>query len=532
MENLIEKDKSIENMIRYAIDLAGNEGKFQKIIFTILIIASFISSLTVTITPFHKELPNYFCFNLHEFQDDNEYDIYKNNNNYMIFYDEDCIIKHCSNNPNFVNERLTVLVAEYSKLENFVTELNIFCEIDSYFNVFSQYIFIGRLLGLIVFSYISDKYGRLQSFNIMVYSLFLCYLAYFFLKEKFLFFVIGMISNSCMFLWNLVCLKSTEMMSERLYNLANSLISTAFSLTGIINIIFMYLFSNWNDILLSQIFIIIILLYLTKIYMIETTSFLLIDKRYDKLAKTIEFISSKNNDRIKHKQVLNELKKIKHKLNINMKLKDDNLSIKEKNAVGSFIEIFRSALGPYLIIFNSFRSVLNIVQILIPYTTSIFIYYGQLFFIEEIPGSIYFNLMLVFTAEVIFELLSGQLLLMMEKKTILTLSFLLSTLGCFVVYMFDNEFIKLAMLFLVTMCNSINFVAMSVFMSDNFEVSVKSTSSSLVSLLSNMYMMFSARIIYLFGSSYLAFGVFSIIATLNMVIIKDKKFNAGGEGFH
>jgi MFS family permease len=532
MENLIEKDKSIEERFRYAIDLAGNEGKFQKIIFTILVIASFISSLTVTITPFHKELPNYFCFNLQEFRDDNDYDIYKKNNNYKLFYDEDCIIKHCSNNPNFVNEKLTVLVADYSKLGNLVTELNIFCEIDSYFAVYSQYLFVGRLLGLIVFSYISDKYGRFQSFNIMVFSLLFCYLAFFFLKEKFLFFVIGMISNACMFLWNLVGLMSTEMMSERLYNLANSLISTAFSLTGIMNIIFMYVFSNWNVILISQIFIIIILLYLTKIYMIETTSFLLIEKRYDELAKTIEFISSKNNDNIKHKQVLNELEKIKHKLNINLKLTDDNLSIKEKNGLRNFIEIFRSALGPYLIIFNSFGNVLNIVQMIIPYTTSIFIYYGQLFFIEEIPGSIYFNLMLVFTAEVIFELLSGQLFLMMEKKTIITLSFLLSTLGCFVVYVFDNHVIKLAMLFLVTMCNAINFVAMSVFMSDNFEVSVKSTSSSLVSLLSNMYMMFSARIIYLFGSSYLAFGAFSLIATLNMIIIKDKKLNASGQSLH
>jgi len=236
-------------------------------------------------------------------------------------------------------------------------------------------------------------------------------------------------------------------------------------------------------------------------------------------------------DKSKHQTLLNELEKIKQMLNINLKLTDEKLEIKVKTEF-KIKEVIKSILGPYLLIFNSFNNVWNIAKILFAYTTGIFIYYGQLFYIEEIPGSIYFNLLLVFTAEVIFELISGQLLLIMEKKNILVLSGVFSTIGCFIVYLFQGEIIKLSMVFLVTMCNAINFVAMAVFLSDNFEVSVKSTSISLTSLISNLFMMFSARVIYLFGNSYLAFGTFSVIATFNLIFIKDRKINAGGLSLH
>lgn len=533
MESLLEKEKTIEERFRFALELAGNEGRFQKIIFCILLIASFISSLTITILPFHKEAPEYHCYDRQEFEDDKSNDLYKLNENYKLFYDDQCILKHCRYHPKFINERLTILVADYSKLGNFVTELNLFCEVDTYFLDFSQYLFVGRLLGLFIFSYISDKYGRYTSFKLMVFILLFCYLSYFFLKHKLIFLFIGMASNSCMFLWNLVCLMSTEMMSEKMYNLANCIITCAFSFTGITNIFFMYYFSNWNIILFVQIFTILILLYLSSKYMTETVGFLLWDKRYAELIKTIEFISSINNseDNVKHQLVMSELERIKLVMNITYKLSDDKLIINEKIEF-RIIEVIKLALGPYLLIFKSCANIWNIAKILFVYTTGTFIYYGQLFFIEEIPGSIYFNLLLVFTAEVIFELISGQLLMIMEKKDVLLLSNFFLTIGCFLIYMIENEIIKLAMLILVTMCNSINYVAMAVFLSDNFDISVKSTSTSLTSLISNLFMMFSARVIYVFGNSYLAFGVFSFFSTINLIFIKDRKLNASSGNIH
>jgi MFS family permease len=508
---------------------AKDEGIYQKYILYILLAASFFSSVTIAALPLHKELPEYFCFNRQDFEDEPMYLKYKKEPQYKIFHNEHCIKKFCSNQADFINEHLSVLVADYSTIDNFTTELNLLCDQEEFFNRFTQWLFIGRIGGMLIFSYVSDKVGRYQTYFIQLYILLACFIMYFLFKNETLILFIGLLSNACMYLWNHVCLICTETMSDKMYSLGNAMISVAFSFSGLYNIIIMYFFGSWNLLLITYIIIVIVTIIFSKKYITETPIYLIEMERYEEARKVIKKISEVNNSEEEHLKLLFALKSIKRNYND----KSLDMSIQNQNDFGmtennkpvseqiSLRSIITSVLGPYLLIVKSPKNTLNVLKTAIFFTTAIFIYYGQLFYIEQLPGNIYLNSALIFIAEAIAEAGSGFILQRFDKRQIIACVFLMTGLSCSFIALFENDFFKIILIFIITLSISIGFVAISVFNAEIFEVNVKATSVSLLSNFSSIFMIWSPYVIYLFGgNAYLAFAVLCFISLGNILFIK------------
>lgn len=529
MENALlsineRKEDSLKEKYEALLELAGTEGKFQKALFLIYVLASFVSCLTITIIPLQKDIPSHFCVDSREF-DDPKYDVYKLQQKHIkIINNEHCTRKFCKLKDEFDNELLSILVVDYSSITNFVSELDIFCEHEDYFTTITQYLFTGRLIGTLIFSYISDKYGRLSSISIQFYLLIFCHFSFLIIKNKYMFCILALISNSCLNIWNTLCIMTTEIMSPKLYSLANGFIGAAFSLTGVTNILIVYYFRNWNILLYIHLGIIFGILYFGRPYMIETPKYLLENRRYKELNEVIVKISNTNNSKEQHAVLLQKLEEIKQK--------QDNETDEKKIAriedIGGILYYVNQVLGPYLIIFQSHENTLNILKTSLVYITIVFIYFGQLFYIEELPGNLYFNLSVIFIAEVISDSFGGILLQRFNRKQILIYLFIVISFLLFIVLISTNHVIILIAVCLIAFSVAITFIAFLVYMSELMDINVRSTSISIVTNCSSLFIIISPYVIKIFyNSAYLTFLFLSFICLLNVMILKDTKVQGG-----
>ena len=190
--------------------IISNE-KYQKKLFLIYSIATFISCLAFTMLPSQKNLPEFICLDintendllepfdffpflnleeLHYSQKEKIYEKYANLfypkiNNFQklkIVKNKECINKYCSNFniKKLENNKIKILnnsekiiytkiLVNYDSLKNYVTNYDSFCDYDEFFGFLTTMFIFWKIIGSLFFSYISDKYGRLISFKIMIY---------------------------------------------------------------------------------------------------------------------------------------------------------------------------------------------------------------------------------------------------------------------------------------------------------------------------------------------------------------------------
>lgn len=531
-EKLNVKQESLDELVKdkykNILDNIKMDGKFQKIIFLHICMSAFISCLLLTVFPLQKDLPEYLCIDRQEFLDDNVYLKYRfdTSNRFKVIKNEHCIEKYCHKLENdFQSPILWHIVADYNSIKNFVTELDVFCDLEGFFGRLTQFVFSGRIFGMMLFSYIADKKGRYICFLIQVYIITISYIIFLFFKSKIVFLIIGFFASSCLNIYNLASIMSTEIMSQPMYSLLNGLIGACFTLCGIIDILVLYFIKDWNILLYIHLVVCAIVYYITKHYLTETPLFLLDRKEYDSLNSVICKIS-KINDTYEQQNVQEKIKNVKELINSKKQdyLTDEDMNW--KNNLRKKESVIESIFGPYILILKSNKNLVQFIQLLFIYLAMNLVFYGQLLNIERMDGNIYFNSFIIYIAEIIAEVLAGYILQIMQRRRLIAFCFLLSSIFCGAIGFLEgdeNLTYRTAAIFANSFCCSISFISVYVYSAELFDTNVKSTLISLLSNISNLFMLVSPYLIELFATPFALFAIFSFIASLNALILKETK---------
>ena len=76
--------KLIEDKYHKLIEIIGKLGRYQYILMSICLVVSFVGYYMLTLIPLMKEMPDYKCIDSNKFKQNNEFDLYKNNQQYQM----------------------------------------------------------------------------------------------------------------------------------------------------------------------------------------------------------------------------------------------------------------------------------------------------------------------------------------------------------------------------------------------------------------------------------------------------------------
>ena len=165
-ENKIQT-KELEYDFIKLIENIGKSGRYQQILMAICLISSFVGYYMLTIIPLMKELPDFVCIDMLEFENDKEYEAYKNNKRFQLLKNEECIKRHCKYDKESISPQ--IILVDLSSYINFVSDFKMFCHIDEFFGKITQSLFFGRFFGIFIFSYIGDQFGKKIAFFTQFY---------------------------------------------------------------------------------------------------------------------------------------------------------------------------------------------------------------------------------------------------------------------------------------------------------------------------------------------------------------------------
>jgi MFS family permease len=558
--NLSDRQESIKESYQKLLKDIGNEGKYQKMIFILLCLSSFILALLITSVPFQKDIPNYTCLENQEAVKNNF--TFNSSSNVKLITDVKCVQKFCSQK---MNSELNVtlndysnysLLVDYNSIKNFVTNLDILCSYESFFAKLTQMIFLGRIFGNVLFSYISDKYGRYIGFTIQFYILCVTYILFIVAKNEYVYLGAGLAILACSNIYNLFSAISTEVMSLKMYSLFNGMMGFFFSFCGIFGVVISYYFKFFDLLVYIHLSICVIIFYLIIKYFDETPLYLLDQERYTELNKLIKKIGEVNgtfqNPEVQRNyqalilsteslnsniQSVSTFAKESLTKSISTEIELKNFSIdqedkskvkNEKNA--SIIEDKQSfcqkIFGPYFIIFHSREIKIEFLKLIIPFLSAFSIYYGQILNVEKFSDNIYLTSFVIYLGEMLAEITAGYLLRIHKRKILIGISYFISMLSCLITAILNhyNLLVYLQAIFILGNSYAVSqiFIIIFVYGAELFESSVKST---MISLLVNLSFLFMLLAVYIYNvvSPFFVFFILSGLACLNSFILRETK---------
>jgi len=489
---------------------AGKEGKYQLVILILLFSSNYICAMSCSMMALHKILPDYSCINKKE---ENFNYVIKNE----IIEDNKCIKKLCPE----ANDTYTRVQINYNSYKNHKTELKLICD-DDFFFYFAQLLFVGRVLGMIIYSFISDKYGRKMSYYLQIYIQLICIIISLIFKNKYIAFLVNFLSNTIIYLFNHSNVISSEIMSERYYSIAGAFYANAFSFNGIISVIIMYFFRDWNIILYYHLVIVLTILIFSYLHLTETPLFLLDQNNIKEFRITIKKIFRYNHSdllldedkKIKFKNLLKNAKKFEKTTKIiNSKNFEDFQCIhSDVSTYKKSIDYIRGIFGPYATLFNSKNNVILVIKFALTNTTYMFIYYGQLLYVESVPGNIYSTLIVIYLTEIIIQMFATSIINKFKKTDMIIYCSLFSAINCAMILIFNKNLeVVYVNIFFLTSFNSIGVIVLNVYMAECFHVSIKSIGISTASVVSNGMFLIFPYLLMIFGNPYLVYGSFSLL---------------------
>ena len=251
------------------------EGKYQKIQFIVDILISFSCTMIIIILPLQKVIPKFMCFNQADFfNDENAFSMYKNNKQFDINLNEECIKEYCKPiTTNYEDAILLVLVIDNFSEINWITQLGELCSFTSFFISASFACFTARVIIPTCIVYIADNYGRLPVFRLCLISLLITFILFYYSTNSMLTIICCFTSAGFYYIYNLHGFMGSEYMSKSWGKSLIAFSAASYSLSGIIYIAVMYYYHNWNILLIINIFIIIILIIISYTIQKETPRF-------------------------------------------------------------------------------------------------------------------------------------------------------------------------------------------------------------------------------------------------------------------
>jgi MFS family permease len=508
----IEESNNLNTRYKSLIQKIGLDGKYQKILFLITCLFGFMITSLMVSFPLQKEFPSIICSANKESELEEELLIMlRNPKRYKMIKDSECVKFHCKGEK----DNSVLFIADYHSRTNFVTVLDLICKRDRYFELLNNVIFLGRIVGNFIHSYITDKYGRLNSLYIQFYLIFLGHIILLLIKNEWIYLIISPIMTSTLNFFSLSTAMSTETMSLEYYTVLMALVGACFSVGGITVVLVSAFYENWNIILLIYIFVGCVVGYLIYFYALETSMYLIDQQRYSELNKNLLKIADINGTLTEEiKNELNELDKLFIQQNISV----------NKNTSNSLSEILKSIFGPYSIIFVSKENTFKLLKLIMIFIAIYFVYLGQILNIEKVRGNIYFNNIIIYIGELIAELSATYIISLTTRRNLLIQCFAICTIFCFFVHFLEIlqilDFLKQIMIFIEAFGISIAFVVSFIYAAEILDPNIKSTVISLLITISNLFMMMSPYMIEHFSTPFILLALISALATLNAYILK------------
>ena len=335
------------------IDSSNLEGKLQISIGWLLIILYITSNFIFVFFALNKEYPLYECVPYEEFEDElgehlNSYDenlfkIIKRCDNQKA---ADCLKKFCLNSEIFYEETnnrnnldkntnkadtpyltsftniknvkqsnslevdteetaiflnsfnfrpLPALVIHITSIKNFLTEFYLeknFCETEKFSTDVLRFILTGKILGIIIFYFITKFVGRKYTIYIITLILIVTNLNFFFIQNRLDFLIVLIILYStCHSIEDISYIYSIESMTRGLAKSVNNKKVILNGLLSMLYVILMHEFKNWKVLFLINLIFAFISGYLVFHYNFESPKFLLFHRKFRRLEKFIIEIS-------------------------------------------------------------------------------------------------------------------------------------------------------------------------------------------------------------------------------------------------
>jgi len=491
------------------------QGKYQKMHFIVTFFIAFSCCMTILMFPLQKVLPKYNCYNKLEFDDGKEYSDFKTNTKrYDIINNEQCIEDYCTTdhleNHGYGTIGYLVLVIDKASMYNWITQLGVMCNFHGFFHTASFIAFVGNIIIPSCMAYIVSKTGRLMTFRLCLKIMLVVYIFFYFSTSTYLTTLCCFLAYGFYYAYTLHSYMGTEFMSKSLGQFFIAFNNSAMPLSGIIYILLMYNFANWNVILVTNIIIFMVLITMSHTVIKESPDYLLSIKKYDEFEEVAKYMASFNGMEVEFEKVFQEVKKLRSEILItNIKNKDDDLGGFENE---SKLWFFVNVLKQYLALFDTKGNVIKTFKFTLVYISMYILFYGYLLNVEKMEGSVYVNLALIFIGEFISENFAGALMQMFSTKQILLSMFSLCLGLCIILIFFSYiAIIRVSLLFANAFAFSMAFVVVWSYTNDCYESNVKASAYSFLMNCSNLCVSSMQPVIELFPNPFYFFAIFSAI---------------------
>jgi MFS family permease len=424
--------------------LAGKWGSYQRIISTIFILTIMHIPLVVLILPMMQKTPQ-FTFN-----------------NSPIDLQTFCTEIY----PTQSHDNLYHNIQITSEFNNWASDLKIVCETKKVFSLVGTIYFIASIAGYLAMSKFPDRYGRRTVFLCLNFfsliSLVQMVFLYNFAQILIAGFVLGL-SSINLALGSVIV---NENIDGNYTALVIGLTMAMFPLGGMINTIFMYLFSDWRYYHLLIIILVAINNYLGFRYLKESPKWLIANHKYEEFLETIVYISELNGT-FQRTWAFIEAK------HFSMDINEKSKSL-AKNDTLSGITNFRHVAYEITDLFK-FKSIrLLTLSNLYLWIFSGFSFYGILLNLEGLTGNIYIDSFVSYTAEFIAEIASGIVADRIGRKPTIFWSVVLSTLGCALFPLTDSLWISVPSLFIICIGVASVFNVLYIYSAEMYPTNIKS----------------------------------------------------------
>ena len=354
------------------LEIVGNNGKFQKIIFYICILASLLTTIYTLMISFLTKYPDFFII-----------DKTKSNKNQIkvIYSKEICDVSKYE------------IRKDSKSIHNWTYEFDLFCNRDYYNTLIVYSVLFGQFLGALLLSPFPDKYGRKTIFKILIVISLIIHINLILLINPLHIIISNILGGITLFAYTMGFYIIIEYLRKDMTGQAIGFFNAVYPLFGVFLGFFFLTINNFRFLFIVTTLLSIILTYLTLKYFVESPRWLDLIGRKQECLDVLTFISKVNNKekewndfQINHPEII---EKIGEK-----NIPNSNKGIKNYN-------IFQ------ILSFPSQRK--KIILLCGLWFATGMNFFGILLNLGHMKGNFFFNGILSFSGEIISELGSGYL---------------------------------------------------------------------------------------------------------------------------
>jgi len=459
------------------IENVGKSGRYQIYSSIFMVGYSLVCFYSVTLVPLQKIRPEAECIQKNQIP--KKYETCSPEN-------------YCD--PNYEKR----IISSENYMKNWYSEFGIDCDTESSFDFLISCVFFADLLTMIFLSSLPDIFGRKKILLIQTYGLISVLLISFFISGIKIMTLIWFFYEIFNYIFYLFYVYSSEIMSQKYFSFVCSLINIAFPVTGILNTILFYNFRDWriNHVIIT--FIAITCGILFKLIAVESPKYSVHKLDTQTLVISLKKIASINGTLNSCEKDLDAfLKKFSHLEN-----KIVRYSVSDEEANASLFQILK----------NDKNMLKHFLIVTLAFVTVHLIFFGVLLNIEKFDNNVILISIILYSSEIIGELSSGYLAQKYGRIKVLTISFYLCGISFFIFEFLTQIFyLKLIFCFLGNLGISSCFNVIIIYISEIFDVKIKSVACSYSRIPAKLSVMISPYLMSYLTYPFILLGILSIL---------------------